>query len=101
MPSRHSGDRRASALVEVVAPRARMRVDEAERRGLPLEIDEDARENRVLDDIGEIAGVEGVTVVHRARPLPCLRLQGPRLLAHGREMGKRAAGEEIPTCFQP
>ena len=27
---------------------------------------EDAREHRVLDDVGEIAGVEGVAIVHRA-----------------------------------
>ena len=50
---------------QIVTPRPRMRVDEAELRGFPLEIDEDARENRVLDDIGEIPGVEGVTVVQR------------------------------------
>ena len=41
-----------------------MGVDEAEGRALLFEVDEDAGQDRVLDDVGEIAGVEGVAVVH-------------------------------------
>ena len=61
--------RRAQRLLrlKVVAPRSRMRIDEAERRVLPCEPHKDAREDRVLDDVGESPGVEGVAVVH-ARP---------------------------------
>jgi hypothetical protein len=44
-----------------------MRVKEAQRRILAHEIDEDARQQSVFEDIGEIAGVEGVTIVHGAR----------------------------------
>jgi hypothetical protein len=42
-----------------------VRVDEAEGRRLALEVDEDARQDRVLDDIGEIAGMKAVTVAKR------------------------------------
>ena len=45
-----------------------MGVDEAERRLLPREMDEDARQDRVLENIGEIAGVKGVAIVHRLGP---------------------------------
>ena len=37
-----------------------MRVDHAERRRLLREMDEDADEDGMFDDIGEIAGVEGM-----------------------------------------
>src|SRR5208337_2329530 len=49
---------------KVVAAGAGARVDEAERRILAGEIDEDARQDRVLEHVGETAGVEGVAVVH-------------------------------------
>ena len=52
---------------EVVKPGAGMGVDIAQRRVLLRQIDEDAREDRVLEDVGEIAGVEAVAVVHRRR----------------------------------
>ena len=41
-----------------------MGVDHAERRRLLAQMHEDAREHRVLDDVGEIAGMEGVAIVH-------------------------------------
>ena len=41
-----------------------MGIDHAEGGWLFLQIDEDARQHDVLDDIGEISGVKGVTVVH-------------------------------------
>ena len=68
-PSRHSGERRASSLAEIVAAGAGVGVDEAERRLLLGEIDENAGEDRVLEDVGEIAGVKGVAVVHRLGPI--------------------------------
>ena len=43
-----------------------MRVDHAEGGRLVAQMHQDAREHRVLDDIGEIAGVKGVAIVHRA-----------------------------------
>ena len=52
---------------EVVTPGARMRVDEAQRRGLARQIDENAREQRMLEHVGEIAGVKRMAVVHRRR----------------------------------
>ena len=50
--------------VEIVAPRARMGVDEAERGFLAGEIGEQTRQERVLENVGEIAGVEDVAIVH-------------------------------------
>src|SRR5690606_832179 len=47
-----------------------MGVDDAEGGVLAPEIGEDAGEGDVLDHIGEIAGVEGVAVVHGAYFLP-------------------------------
>jgi hypothetical protein len=41
-----------------------MGVDDAERARLVLEIGDDARQHDVLDDIGEVAGMEGVAVIH-------------------------------------
>ena len=65
--------RRAPRLraLEVITPCARVGVDEAEGRVLAPEVDKNARQERMLDDIGETAGVKAVTVVHRlkARPL--------------------------------
>jgi hypothetical protein len=42
-----------------------MRVDDAEGRRFLLQIEENPHQHDVLDDIGEAAGMEGVTVVHR------------------------------------
>ena len=42
-----------------------MRVDEAERRRLAGQVGEDPRQGRMFENIGEIAGVEGMPVVHR------------------------------------
>ncbi len=40
-------------------------VDDAERAVLFPQMRDDAREHRVFDDVGEIAGMERVAVVHR------------------------------------
>jgi hypothetical protein len=45
-----------------------MRVDDAERCRLREQVDQDAREHRMLDDIGEAAGVIGMPVIHRGYP---------------------------------
>jgi hypothetical protein len=49
-------------------------VDEAERRLLVHEVNKDAREDRVFEDVGETAGMKGVAVVHdretRSNPGP-------------------------------
>ncbi len=50
--------------VEVVPAASRMRIDVAEGCRLALQGHEDARDQHVLEDIREIAGVKGVTVVH-------------------------------------
>ena len=42
-----------------------MGIDDAESGRLAAQMDEDARQHRVLDDIGKIAGVKGMAVVHR------------------------------------
>ena len=60
---------RARGLVagQIVAPDAGVRVEIAQRRVLAHQVREDARQHRVLEDVGEIAGVEGVAVIHDAR----------------------------------
>jgi len=57
--------RRACRLIagKIVSPGSGVSIDEAERRVLPLEVNENAREDRVLEDVGEIARVKGVAVV--------------------------------------
>jgi len=40
-----------------------MGLDEAERRGLQREIKQDSRQENMLEDIGEIAGVEIMRVI--------------------------------------
>ena len=44
-----------------------MGVDDPERRFLALEIGEDPHQERVFHDVGEIAGVEGMPIIHRSR----------------------------------
>jgi len=41
-----------------------MGFDDAEGRGLAAQMHEDAHQHRVLDHIGKIAGVKGVTIIH-------------------------------------
>ena len=62
--------RRAFRLraLEIVPARPGMGVDEAERALLAGEIDKDARKDRVLEHVGEIAGMEGVAVVDGGSP---------------------------------
>jgi len=48
-----------------------MGVDDAEGRLLPGEIEQQPRQQRMFEHVGEIAGVKGVAVVHDAGvPLP-------------------------------
>ena len=49
---------------EIVEAGAGMGVDDAEGGRLLLQIGQDAHQHDVLDDIGEAAGVKGVTIVH-------------------------------------
>ena len=51
---------------EVVEPGAGMGVDRPERRRLDPKMDEDARQDDVLHHVGEVAGVEGVAIVHES-----------------------------------
>src|SRR5262249_51402734 len=51
---------------EIVEAGARMGGDHAEGRRLLAEMHQDAGEHRMLEHVGEVAGVEGVTIVHRA-----------------------------------
>ncbi len=67
MPSRHSSVFAGLGTAEIVEAGAGMGVDHAERRGLFAQVQQHAAEHGVLDDVGEVAGVIGVTVVHRAR----------------------------------
>jgi hypothetical protein len=41
-----------------------MGVDDADRRVLLLQIEDDPRQHRMLDHIGEVSGVKGVAIVH-------------------------------------
>ena len=52
---------------EIVDAGAGMGVDDAKGGRLFLQIDQDAHQHDVLDDVGEAAGVKGVTVVHGER----------------------------------
>ena len=72
-----------------------MRVEDAEGRRLAAEMDEDAHEKRVLDHVGEVAGVEGVAVVH-ADALPKVRrrcrtasIDGDLVARRGSRAGRR------------
>ncbi|MNL89078.1 hypothetical protein D3C87_2191890 [compost metagenome] len=43
-----------------------MGVDDAERRFLGRQVQEDARQDGVLQHIGEVSGMEAVSVIHGA-----------------------------------
>ena len=47
-----------------------MGIDDAERCRLGAQVHEDAHQHDMLDDVGEIAGMEGVAIVH-ARQVTC------------------------------
>ena len=49
---------------EIIAAGAGMGIEDAERRRLRAQMQQDAHEHRVLEDIGEVAGVKGVAIVH-------------------------------------
>ena len=53
-----------AARVDLVAPAARVRVEQEERPVLFGEPQERGRERDVLHHVGEVAGVEGVAVLH-------------------------------------
>ena len=74
--ARLGGERRG----EVVEPDPGMRVEHAERLLLRLQMLDDERQQRMLDDIREIPGVIGVAVVHEAgsRPKPACLDSGNR-----------------------
>src|SRR6516164_3490147 len=57
---------------EIIEAAARMRVDDDERRVLLLQVLEDRDKRHMLDDIGEIAGMEGMAIVHGV----CVNPQG-------------------------
>ena len=50
--------------MKIISARPRMGVDDAEGLFLGAQMDEHAGEHRVLQHIGEISGVEAVTVIH-------------------------------------
>src|SRR4029077_5446718 len=52
---------------QVVQAGAAVGVDDAEGGRLVLQIDQDAHQHDVLDDVGKSPGVKGVTVVHWGR----------------------------------
>ena len=63
-----------------------MRVDDPKGRLLALEMDEDADEKDVLHHVGEVAGMEGVAVVHGKPGGPSARArlyQGRAILQAG------------------
>src|SRR6185312_13596302 len=41
-----------------------MRIDNAKSRGLSAQVTQDATEHNVFHDVGKIAGVEGMAIVH-------------------------------------
>jgi hypothetical protein len=47
-----------------------MRVDHAKGCILSVQVHEDARQRGVLDDVGKVSGVKGVTIIH---PVPSWR----------------------------
>ena len=49
---------------QVIKPRAGVRIDETQRRVLALQIDKRARQHRMFQHVGEIAGVIFVTIIH-------------------------------------
>ena len=51
---------------EIVAPDAGVAVEQQERPLLGLEVGNDATEHDVFEDVGEIAGVIGMAVIHGA-----------------------------------
>ena len=63
--------------VEIIEAGTRMGVDDAEGGRLVLQVSQDARQRDVLDDIGEVAGVEGVAIVHGAGASVVLRDPNP------------------------
>jgi hypothetical protein len=61
---------RARRLVarKIVAARSGVSVDKTKGRFLARQMNKDTREDRVLEDVGEIAGVKGVAVIDLKNP---------------------------------
>jgi hypothetical protein len=64
--------RRARRLVarKIIAACSGVSVDETKGRFLARQVNKDARQDGVLEDVGEIAGVKGVAVIDLKNPLP-------------------------------
>ena len=73
MPPCHSPVFCASARGQIVEADAGMGVDDAKRLVLLLQILDQPRQHDMLDDVGEISGMIGVTIIHAQRPCrrPC------------------------------
>ena len=56
---------RRLAAAEIIEADARMRIDGPERLVLEAQVAQDPHQQRVLHHVREVAGVEGVAVVHR------------------------------------
>ena len=64
MPFRHSPVRAAGPVIEIIATRAGMRIQHEQRRRLALQRTQQPDQHRVLHAIAEVAGMEGVAIVH-------------------------------------
>ena len=77
-------------ILQIVDADPGMGIDDAERLVLALQIVDEPCQHRVLDDVGEVAGVEGVAVIHDR-----YRSEGPRPQRGGfgseASAGRRAA----------
>ena len=74
-----------------------MSVDEAERRLLALEMNEDARQDGVLEDVGEIAGMKGVAVIHES-PKSAAKIRGTNRSLRVQRTGATAIEPRWQLC---
>ena len=78
---------------QIESPRPGMGVDETERAFLARQINEDAGQNGVLEHVGKIAGMKGVTIVDRNDP----SIQSARTYLSG----DGASMSTTSLCFSP
>ena len=85
-----------------------MGVDDAKRRRLLLQIGQDAHQHDVLDDVGEAAGMKGVTVVHGGgvttsgdESSPRIRRASTQSRAHLDSHRRDASPGMTDACTQP
>ena len=76
-----------------------MSIDEPERRLLALEMRQDAGQNGMLEDVSEIAGMKGVTVVDLNCPR-CGRRSHPRQAADSTGVVQRTGATAIDPRWQ-